>query len=656
MRRKGILLLVPVLLLSALAGASHRTFSAFSAVTANVGSQLSAAAASCSGTLNTPTFLTGFEHGVLSDRGGGTGGLGSYGLFTYITPGASIDTSVVRTGTYSMRAVKTNGAYAEVDAGIGDAGATVLSVRFYIRLPSVPTVANRMFAVEPTANQRRASLGYDTATNKWKMWWYKESHGTPGVSAQLSSGTVSLNTWYRIDMKVDFGATSNTIDWQVDGVAQTRSTNNESATTAIDSALWIGSDNDPDVFEAYYDDVAATANGTSYPIGAGGVSAVVPTAMGTSSDAAARLQDDDSSAWDANTYTRVRDIPISGVADYVKQVTAGASYLEFALGDAGAVCVLAVRGIVALQSTTTSANNAGTMINDSGTDRTVWSGTISSTSRIYKGAIIAPASGNWTTANFNAPPPGSATPPTSAHSRTGTPSSSNTPGASARLAGQRRWVRSRYVRASGHPGCRRPVPGRAEAQAGAGGAAPPPRSTPPPGGSAPTTPASRSTRCAAGCTRRRGRPAPRHRGRLPPRPRAELCRVAEADRPRRDQELKPGGSRIGVRVGAGGRRSGRRPARSSRSGARRPGRRRCRRGSTRGRRSGPSSPGGSGTARARRRSGAGRRASGRNSAISRPGQVVGDLGRACAFAARAGRVLHQQVVAEERARTRAAPR
>jgi hypothetical protein len=115
-----------------------------------------------------------------------------------------------------------------------------------------------------------------------------------GASGQSSANTVNAGQWYVIDLRVRTGANPHTIDWQVDGVAQTQSTNAVAADTL--SNIRFGGSITAEVFTAYFDDMIYTTDGSDYPIGAGGIHGLVPNVTSTVSDASGFIDADDGSA------------------------------------------------------------------------------------------------------------------------------------------------------------------------------------------------------------------------------------------------------------------------------------------------------------------------------------------------------------------------
>jgi len=335
--------------------------------------------------------VTGFEHGTISTAGGG--------LFSSLNQNAgtaTADTTVVRTGAYALKLVKNSGGSAYIGRSLAGATPTVVTARFYIRFATLPsaTVADGLFFMLLTGQD--LAFSYNATTNKFTM-------GMDAFALQQASSTVSVNTWYRIDLRVDTSANPHRIDWQLDGVTQPQATAAQPAGT-IDNQVGFGSSTASDVFTAYYDDLVVTASAADYPIGDGGVSRIAPTGVGTSNDPGALLKNNDDTAWSSTSWQRLDEVPLTATGDYLKQIGVDTgAYLRLTLSNTTRTCIHGVAGIVAFHASSTTANSAKTSIFDGTTERVVYSGAMNPGATLtYESAMIAPATGTWTQAKLNA--------------------------------------------------------------------------------------------------------------------------------------------------------------------------------------------------------------------------------------------------------------
>lgn len=333
-----------------------------------------------------PTRVTGFEYGAVSQSGGG--------LFSNVNGAAvTADNTVSRTGSYSLRIADPTGA--NHSARIAAAGGVAV-IRLYLRLTSpLPTADVRdLFSVDLAAGDD-VLVGYQTAGGGRLTIRF----GTGGAVTAASS-TISAATWYRLDLRVVANTSPRTANWQIDDVTQTSPVAPAQAGTTINTVRF-GSTRSADVYTANYDDVMISATSGDYPIGSGTVVALRPNGMGTSATPGS-FRNNDGSNIDANTYTRLDDDPMTSLTTYVRQQTIGAAaYVELTMDDTGANCVVGVSGVLAYHAQTATTDNGKTSFFDGGTERIVFSGDMSETTAFYKSAIVAPAAANWTPSAVN---------------------------------------------------------------------------------------------------------------------------------------------------------------------------------------------------------------------------------------------------------------
>jgi hypothetical protein len=329
-----------------------------------------------------PTRVTGFEHGALSTAGGG--------LFSNVNgAGVTIDNAVARTGSYSLKIVDPAGS---TDSARIAVGANLAVVRLYLRLASLPAadVGELLSLDAATGNDLR--IGYQSAGARLTIRF-----GNTAVTT--SSSSVAAATWYQLDLRMVANTNPRTADWQLNGVAQTSISWVGGASTI--NSLRFGSTVSADPYTANYDDVLMTATSGDYPLGAGTVVALRPNGMGTSATPGS-FRNNDGSAIDANTYTRVDDSPMTNITEYILQQTIGTTaYVELTMADTAAACVVGVSGVLAYHAQTAAADNGKASFFDGGTERVVYSGDMSQTAIQYASAIIAPAAAAWTPGAVN---------------------------------------------------------------------------------------------------------------------------------------------------------------------------------------------------------------------------------------------------------------
>lgn len=356
-------------------GGAAAAWAAFSASTSTPSNSFSAAASFCQGDAYNPVWMTGFEAGATSSAGGGI-----YDASLNVTA----DSSIKRSGDYSMR-LDATGAGAYTASAVN---ASVVTFRFAVRFASLPAADVATIAGATVTAGSALNMGFRKSDNKLTLRW-----GTATPVASLDA--ISAGTWYVIDLRVNTSASRRTADWQIDGVGQTPTFIDETATTIG----YIGTGTaGADVFSANYDDLLATTSASDYPIGPGRILSLRPNGALTH-NASGNFRDDDTTAIDAASWSRLDESPMDTASDYVAQVSnSTASYLAFSFEDPSATCIKAVTGLVAFAAATGSGNSGKTSVFVGSTERVVYSGNMSGSTLTYQSASIMPSgSTTWTT-------------------------------------------------------------------------------------------------------------------------------------------------------------------------------------------------------------------------------------------------------------------
>jgi hypothetical protein len=327
-------------------------------------------------------FLTGLEQGVASST--------APGVFTTVTgAGVSADAATRRNGAYSLRAAPANAA-AFASATLTGTGNVVVA-RFALRLASLPATTVNLFAVVPAAGNT-AFLAYNSATGRLGVRW-----GT----GSMTDGTVSpvAGTWYVVEMRVT-GTSPRTIEWRAGGADQTTASSAETAANL--NSIGFGTTATNVTYTANFDDVIASRTSANYPIGDGKVLALAPNGMGTHLNPT-RFQNNDNTAIDANSWTRVDEVPATSTADYIKQITTGnTSYIELTFADTTETCINAVGAVIAYHSSAAGPNTGKTSIFNGSTENIVYSGNMGTAGLTYRRATVSAGAGAWTAALVNA--------------------------------------------------------------------------------------------------------------------------------------------------------------------------------------------------------------------------------------------------------------
>ena len=373
-----VLLLVVVAAVAVLGAVVGFTYSALRSTTSNPASNFSANAKFCS--RSSAVWLTGMEHGVVSTVGGG--------IFTTVTGAPTADNATFRNGAYSLR-INDAAAGSTINALRTFTASNVVVARFAVRLSALPGVNSSLVYIDSGTD---LVFGYDQATQKFQL--------TVGASTALSASTVSAATWYVIDLRYDMRSNPNLGDWRINAVAQSQVSRVAAATTA--NGFGLGATANPSVYTANFDDIFVADQPTAYPVGDGKIVGLVPDGVGTHSGSG-NFRNDDGTAVNATSWQRLDEVPMTSVADYVRQqANSGTSYLEFTLANTTETCIREISAVLAYHGASNAADNGKASIVDSATESIVFSGDMGSNAIHYANAIATPASAPWSQATVDA--------------------------------------------------------------------------------------------------------------------------------------------------------------------------------------------------------------------------------------------------------------
>jgi hypothetical protein len=289
----------------------------------------------------TPTFLTGFEHGVISSVGSG--------LFSAIAASGgtlTAQTAIKRSGLRALQVAKT---------GTGTC--------FVAYTPAGRQVVTRVYLYFddlPTANMNVLSIGHSSAACTVS---FRQSDSRLRLSPQsgtiIDGPVIVADTWYRIDIHVDASANPWVVKWQVDGSAQT---DGSAPVAAADLTFVRLGSSTTDLGTPYYDDWMVSLTAADYPLGPGQIIDLKPNADGTHSIVLGGFADASGALISLSTaFDDLDDVPIDESATYVAQPSAAATeYVEVAFEDRSDIGTInGVRAVVALSADGTAAFTGG---------------------------------------------------------------------------------------------------------------------------------------------------------------------------------------------------------------------------------------------------------------------------------------------------------
>ena len=345
----------------------------------------------------TPIFISGAEAGIVT-----VGATGLTPVWTYAS-GATISTTIYHNGLRSYR-FNLSAAAGSMSRPLGVQRAiATIAIRF-------DTLPNGNITWISFANASASPvIGYNNSTNQI---YARVGAGT----VRYYTPTISTGVWYVIDIDANTSANPYTMDWRVNGVAQTQATSATAAANMTTFAIGASSSITADV---YFDDIILSNTAADYPLGNSaddGYSVKVlgfsPNADGvhdfTANDFIRNAAGGSFLLGDTDGYTYIDERPLNG-GDFVNNAIERASntkYMQFAFEDtteAGNAIGLEV--VSAQHAAATQADNATLNLNDGGSISAVYTlSDISQTSLIFnsKQFATAPSTGAWTPTKINA--------------------------------------------------------------------------------------------------------------------------------------------------------------------------------------------------------------------------------------------------------------
>jgi hypothetical protein len=288
------------------------------------------------------TYINGAEHN--NAPAASSSGTGAY----------SINAAQKRTGSPGTLGHKVSAAAQNfrVTWGLVNQAKTYY-MQCYVRVETAPaTTQPIMWLGAASSAPDGVALWYNQSTTKFALRIYSEDVGLAARTQQTtvdSTSTISTATWYRVEWFVHIVGENMTVNWWVDGTAQTDATYDSTAASGgaewyLPPRVWamgnLGSGSTA-TYEYWFDDFVFicdrqyTKNNTE-PYGPLGVSGILIDGHGTDVNNG-NFQDNGSASWGTPDYTKLTDA-LPGTADYVKQVTASTtSYAELTLGDPASV-------------------------------------------------------------------------------------------------------------------------------------------------------------------------------------------------------------------------------------------------------------------------------------------------------------------------------
>ena len=341
-----------------------------------------------------PVWFTGFEHGVatLTANGGG--------LCDAVSGTISISSSYTHNDRYSLKANPTAGTcYFSKTISTNK-----LVIRVYIYFVTKPNGANSFLVAGYNSGSTYPVLYYSNVTDKLYV-------GYNGIDfSQASSMTINTGQWYCVDLSFDTSTTDAfTINWTIDGTAQTQALATAGATAFTMTALRLGCPTNNVTAEVYFDDVITSYTSADYPLTITGIEGLSPSTDGTHVSATQIQKADSSNITSATTdaHDSVNTVPIGDSALYIKQVTTGSYYAEVKVS-ASQTNILGATALLAYRAATATTDKAAFyVIDEDAVLTTIWgnpttTADFSESSVFYKNQILPVTAGGWDEGAINA--------------------------------------------------------------------------------------------------------------------------------------------------------------------------------------------------------------------------------------------------------------
>jgi hypothetical protein len=311
----------------------------------------------------TTIFACGAECGVNGvGSAPGTGGVSHWEVFT--------GTVTVHTGTFrspGVRAYKvTSAAGAQNYIGKTLASVNKAVARFYV-----------YFSALPSANCQIAA--FNSSVGNYPSVTFKSSDSKiyASVAATLGATGVSVTTgvWYRIDISADTSTGTRTSNVQVDGTACGQASTTETASVMVTARFGGNSSSDTTANHTHFiDDIVISLTAADYPLGAGVVVGLYPSADGTHNYNATgdfNYENTTNVATGAtDTWSHINSVLDTTIGNFLGvPAAANTEYLEWQFQDtpSDVSTILGVEVVMASHSATTVANKQTLRLNDNGT-------------------------------------------------------------------------------------------------------------------------------------------------------------------------------------------------------------------------------------------------------------------------------------------------
>lgn len=315
----------------------------------------------------------------------------------------TISTTTVRTGTAALRNNSTTAQNLNKNIAAGE---RTIAGRYYLRIATLPSGAD---------NPHISNLLCASGNGVLRITSAGVLQVICGASAAVDGPTLSTGQWYRIDFLFDTSGATASMKVQVDGANETTATNAQAAAD-ITTYRHGTFQNVAVAVDYFYDDLILADTSAEYPLGAGTVDALSPTADGTHSFTAGDFAYDTAGGNVATSATdvfgHIDDNDLTSTADLIRQIvirTAG--YVEVTFPAAPHTWdALGLNVVSSWHAAGTSADTMGMKLVDGGSVKDITNEAGGGLTDVSQTTIIiadkflatAPSGGAWTAAKIAA--------------------------------------------------------------------------------------------------------------------------------------------------------------------------------------------------------------------------------------------------------------
>lgn len=298
----------------------------------------------------TPTFITGFESGVASAQGGG--------LATAMSGVPTIEVGSAKSGDRCLKLTSTGAGAVNFRRNTSGSSVQIAVARAYFRIPTggMPSATASIIGWQITT--AAVTVGV-TITSAGSI------RGIVGGGSSITGPDVVLDTWHMVELRANITGTTWTLDWAVDGVAQTQAVWTGQATNDALQYLRLGSASSTLNAVICFDDVIMSETSGDHPLGPGATKLLSPNSANADNVGVNVIEESNGTDASSSSYQALNSVPMGDATNYIRQAANGnTNYLEVAFPDLTEPhsSIIGAMALLAYTSETTTANRGGCIV------------------------------------------------------------------------------------------------------------------------------------------------------------------------------------------------------------------------------------------------------------------------------------------------------